>query len=1116
MRCLVDVTGYDVTVAGPLSDRPLGSLATVFDFYSTLFKAARQRGTRSESLTDAERASADATMSLGELAFMLRDFAVLPQLVSRAELRYVLSKRTLGKTLRARRERVLSLKAELRAEEEAQELDARVVEVESTREAVAQRMIARRDRITRLRAAVDAFEREAADESTAAAATMSHGVTELSYPEFLEVLARLALFAFSKPALQASDVGMPLKGQQAGVNAADSESRMGADSAAESLVPPTSAFASEVNIDARGTLHAPASSSAASPEAKIARFLRYTQLDDAGATAARIRTAGAATQQLLNARPQSRGKGVAGSRAAAASAAAAAAPFAGVASSASMSGGSGIPSGVSASVSASASHSSVWEAGAQTVRDSRGLSIPTTYRMPAALRLQRNGSATAVATARRAVTTPASASGSASASRPHHDGSGGGDDDASPGASLPHARRLNSSHFAHPAPEDAVTSQYSPALLALLRRYDYDDDAPIFRPYAAPTTVCGTLPLASSLAGSDSTQGPSLGFRYRLVATNVSGSPICLRARTVSLPGHVFSLHVVPTAAHIHGGSTSTLALLGAAASEARRRAHQRDSVMAQAPHSAADRHDDHEADAFEPRAASGGETGGGGHVTPEDDPCAAVAEITALAPGLSLCLELRVTPPSAAGATAAFETLWDEAGSEQAGIQLSADASAGGGIWQTTVVPVVVKFAPAATCTPPRLPILYPGDGRAIPAELRRTAASESGTVGLATLAEADTMSRARAASHASMGVASDVTASGTGERPATGTTTVTGGGAASLSAAAIASHADGSSSSSSIGHGSHGGLLQTGGKFATRFGHASVLERVRPSWRPRVGADAPTVPRPAPSQQALAGTVSGSRKMHTTSSIDIGGASGTASLDASAGEDELGAALAVASSLWAEAGLPSDFNLPLPASTGTASAASRRGTAASTSGRIGHPSPLAMAGAGPLATSSTTRALAGPQARAGAPTPSRTTNSGSGSCMSVPRAAATPPDSAGGRSGASTGAELCDGWERSHPHYAFPSAARTWEKTWPQPEAAGATGGAGAGAGAGPSPSPSPPLAAASAASPARYPSSTARQQAHALLLASGRVKHAHNALAGAPAGLGGGIPTRGTAKL
>lgn len=1156
VRCLVDVTAYDVAMAGPLPDRPLGPLARVFDFYSALFKAARQRGTRSESLTAAERASADATMSLGELAFMLRDFAVLPQLVSRSELRFILGTRTLGTALRARRERVLSLKAELRAEEEAQEQDARVVEVASMRETVSQRMLARRDRIVRLRAAVDAFEKEAADESTSAPAAMSHGVTELSYPEFLEVLARVALFAFSKPQLQASDVGTTRtptrtpRGLPVGVEAHTSH------------WPLRSALSVEVDTEARGTADAPASASSASPEAKISRFLRYTQLDDARATAARIQSAGAATQQLLNARPQSRGKGAFGSHAAlitaSASAAATELRVGGSMTDRSRPLNSKAPRAEMAppALSASQSTSSVWESGAQYVRDSSGVPILTNYHMPAALRSGRLAASGAAgdpispgrAPGLRAPSPKGTQSGmmtTASSGLPvgtqavsseaplRHGASGHGAGEVLlvAGASLPHAKRLAASLFVHPAPEDAVTSQYSPALLALLRRYDYDDEAPIFRPYAEPAVLCGTLPLASKSLCSESLTGsmdaairihptgpgavteaassnrddlhskvespPGRAFRYRIVATNVSGSPISLRAHTVSLQPHIFALHVVPTAAHVPPVQVVGNAAAAAASGTPTCRKSMMMStcasaVQAQAAASASALHDrlgsadTLQVAASEPpsprQAQAGGKLEGPAvtvtaaaaaapelrlpvHLDADSEPCAAAlaAEVTALAPGLSLCLELRVTPPSDASvvtdsstqSAAYLESLWDEHGSEHAGIELSAEAAAG--LWQTTVVPVVANFAPAARCTPPRLPILFPGDGKGIPTDLRGGQGCSSD----------------RSESVAGTGDHDAGKLAATQHHRATALPETSGypdSESVAVSAAAVSAE---TGSKTNIMKSQALGFRAGYGPDGRRDG----LGRVRPSWRPRTGTDAPTVARPrhlhdSPLQMqapALAGSllaVKAHRHATSVASIDIGGTSATASLDASASELEddlpVAAALAAAATLWAETGLqttgasaavtgprplvapsslPASRSLPGPSESRTTSSRPRlipsvvsqsAGPRTTSKRDQGEDAGDPRNGGDPVAGLSTTVARVA-HGHGDAPATRTSTQSSldSDSYRRSQAKAASGHDAGHHRHRDGDGDDghwqapglICDGWERAHPHYAFPS---------------------------------------------------------------------------------------------
>jgi hypothetical protein len=100
------------------ADRGPGGVASAFGFYSQLFSAAKQMATRSAAVSTEDAERADSTMSIGELCFLLRDFKVMPQLISRAELFFILSRRTLGRELRKRRERHDLLLSMLRREEE--------------------------------------------------------------------------------------------------------------------------------------------------------------------------------------------------------------------------------------------------------------------------------------------------------------------------------------------------------------------------------------------------------------------------------------------------------------------------------------------------------------------------------------------------------------------------------------------------------------------------------------------------------------------------------------------------------------------------------------------------------------------------------------------------------------------------------------------------------------------------------------------------------------------------------------------------------------------------------------------------------------------------------------
>jgi len=111
-----DAVPYGLNVSR--ADRGPGGVASAFSFYSQLFSAAKQMATRAAAVSTEDAERADSTMSVGELCFLLRDFKVMPQLINRAELFYILSRRTLGRELRKRRERHDLLLSMLRREEE--------------------------------------------------------------------------------------------------------------------------------------------------------------------------------------------------------------------------------------------------------------------------------------------------------------------------------------------------------------------------------------------------------------------------------------------------------------------------------------------------------------------------------------------------------------------------------------------------------------------------------------------------------------------------------------------------------------------------------------------------------------------------------------------------------------------------------------------------------------------------------------------------------------------------------------------------------------------------------------------------------------------------------------
>ena len=70
IKCSFDAIPYGLRVKP--SDRGFGGVAMAFDFYATLFSAAKQLSTRDTGITAAEELRASNTMSVGELIFFLR------------------------------------------------------------------------------------------------------------------------------------------------------------------------------------------------------------------------------------------------------------------------------------------------------------------------------------------------------------------------------------------------------------------------------------------------------------------------------------------------------------------------------------------------------------------------------------------------------------------------------------------------------------------------------------------------------------------------------------------------------------------------------------------------------------------------------------------------------------------------------------------------------------------------------------------------------------------------------------------------------------------------------------------------------------------------------------
>lgn len=391
----------------------------------------------------------------------------------------------------------------------------------------------RRERIAHMRGLVAAFERAAVDPTTKVEATMAHSQHELSYTEYLEVLVRVALFAFSKPGLAESDVGTAAWAaamRAGGAAFGGAHVPASADGPTPALM---STLAGGVHSEGDGEGSTAVASAeevgaTATPEGKVLRLLRYMGLDKPRATQRHIHTVGAATQQYLNARPPSPARK---GRAAASGA----------------DSGTAERSGAPAAALAEApSHATVsWEKGEQHVIDSRGRVIDTVYTMAARSPARRGQAASLLATSTTAATT-------ASTSVPGT---------PAPGATASDA----SAQFAGVlVPERALALQYQHALCDVVRRFDVDLASPIFRPFFEHYIDCGTLPVSPSAslsstrgggASLDATRSPGEGaargerggkaFLYRLTITNETTDVLSVGITPEALPASVFSLHVL-------------------------------------------------------------------------------------------------------------------------------------------------------------------------------------------------------------------------------------------------------------------------------------------------------------------------------------------------------------------------------------------------------------------------------------------------------------------------------------------------------------------------------------------------------------------------------------------
>jgi len=734
----------------------------------------------------------------------------MPQLITRSELMYILGQRTLGRDLRRRREKHLMLVSMLRREEEELAREHREGHLlpgatstggrasgasggasggatttatpggraaasrlrrEEEGAARLERIRQREERIAHMRALLARLDADLHNPATHTEAVMDHSHWEFSYTEYLEVLVRIALFAFSKPALVRANlalhptpVGARGLARSAGGSGSDtmlavvSPTMAAAITAGSARVatspspPPTLTPAS--NFGAAGR-----DAAAQTPEHKVLRLLRYMKLDNPYATAARIRTVGAATQQYLNAPTKDsewdrlRWYGNASNNLSpaaaltsllAATSAAEARGEAGTLLAAAASGGGGSSSGAGGSpgpdIAARRSHTHVKTtarttavaadttgggAGAtigasgdvsgahagQWVRDDNGVGIDTRYMMRQRRELR------AAATSRHAGSTsarrgPSSSPRSTGGAAPDAAAAGadggvraleeaGGPTSAAAGAAgaaggSPRASGGSSVRFAATspraaagateggsaeaeesatgeAPEEAVVTQFSPGLLTLVRRYEYDTVSPVFKDYGAAFVDCGTLlARTSSASGAEAADWDDAPqpFRYRLTITNECTDVLAVVVQPVGLPPSQFGVSVVHS-------SRRGVSLAPPASG-------------AHAPHHRASGGEGAPTGASRARAALKARWHKAGMEATLDDMSGGVMA-TDVAPGLSLVIELQVTPES--GATTASEVL--------GAVEVLATSVAGE--QEHLVVPVYAAFvASAARAQPP------------------------------------------------------------------------------------------------------------------------------------------------------------------------------------------------------------------------------------------------------------------------------------------------------------------------------------------------------------------------------------------------------------------------------
>jgi hypothetical protein len=467
------------------------------------------------------------------------DFQVIPQLISKKELMYVLSKRTLGKELRRRRDKHKNLASLVKQEDEELRRLAREaaaapphtnIETASSNRSVSShmqmsrqireeenaadvaRIALRKSRLEQLRGVLRELDKTALNAKTTTESLMEHTHWEFSYTEMLEVFARIALFAFSKPALARSRVGM--------TSSVHTESNALLPTASTSSLLPGGEWLS--------------------PEDKLLRLIRYTGFDDVKGTRHKIRTVGAATQMYLNAPAKDKGpvqflgnasamepKGKKISRALQ------------LASEAEERGEAGTVLAVMTAETSPPSSSRLKAAAAkaetsprpkshmlQCVIDADGSVIDTRYNMlspsslgkpttpmPGAEEKGEEELADSLASAAIGLEIPTSAGST---------------------------RRKGASWGVFHSPEDAAVVEYSHGLLDVLRRYEYDHNSSVYKEFGGPFIDCGTIVQAHalSLPVTEHHTPPTSerAFHYRLNITNECTDVLAVQVTPTGLP----------------------------------------------------------------------------------------------------------------------------------------------------------------------------------------------------------------------------------------------------------------------------------------------------------------------------------------------------------------------------------------------------------------------------------------------------------------------------------------------------------------------------------------------------------------------------------------------------